>query len=139
MTHTKIPVSRWREKELFEFLKSRRKDLELMEDTYSRWDCISESGKFVAELKCRRKHYPTMLIEKKKYDALIVRAEELGYKPYYINSTPDGVWFWDLSEVSIEWKVEHKHPATTDFGNRTRVAKEVGYLDIKDGKLLKEV
>lgn len=129
-------IGRWREDDLMEWLKENwAEDLEQMKDTYSRWDCTTAKVDGMVELKCRRKHYPTMLIEKKKYDALM----EQGGTPLYINSTPNGIYVWDLSKLDIEWDVEHKHPATTSFGNRARVAKEVGYLDINDAEVLYDI
>ena len=129
---------RWKEADLFAWLKENEfSDLQLMEETYSKWDCITDVRESVIELKCRRAHYPTMLIEKKKYDAVVARAEELGYSPLYINSTPQGVFVWDLDTVDVEFKVEHKHPATTAFGNRQRVPKEVGYLDVENARKIK--
>lgn len=125
------------EKELFEFLKGLDDSLVMMKQKYSRHDCVSEKHKSVIELKCRKKHYDTMLIEKKKYDALVAKAEALGYTPYYINSTPEGIYSWNLNDIEINWKIENKHPATTSFGNRMRVEKEVGYLDIAYAKVLK--
>lgn len=131
-------LSLWREKDLFNYLKETTKDLRLMEDTYSRWDCITDEDKEVIELKCRRTHYPTLLIEKKKFDAIVEKAKEVGYRPVYINTTPKGIYKWYLDEEEIEWKVEHRHPATTAFGNRTRVAKEVGYLEVNKGNKIYE-
>lgn len=130
-------ISVWREKDLFAFLQNKMTDLTMMEDTMSRWDCISDRKKLVIELKCRRKHYDTLLIEKKKFDALMLKAEQIGYRPMYINSTPQGIFGWYLDKVDIEFKVEHKHPATTAFNNKGRVPKEVGYLSIEDGVKLK--
>lgn len=126
----------WKEKDLFAYLKLHHyPDLHKVEDTYSRWDCISKDR--VIELKCRRTHYPTMLIEKKKYDALQLEAKKLKHKAVYINSTPRGIYKWLLDDnLPIEWLIEHKHPATTSFGNRNIISKEVGYLDIKDAKVL---
>lgn len=131
-----IPIKYWKEKNLFEFLRAYAPDLRTMEDTMSRWDCISDDKEYVIELKCRRTHYPTLLIEKKKYDALIEKAGELGYKALYINSTPNGIYVWHLSDVDEpEWKIENKHPATTAFGNTRRVEKEVGYLKTEDARM----
>jgi hypothetical protein len=109
-------------------------DLEFAPETYSKHDCID--GEVLIELKCRNKHYPTMLIEKKKYDYLTETANELGLLPLYVNSTPEGIYKWDLSSVDIEWKVENKHPATTTFHNNRRVEKEVGYLDVEEAEVL---
>ena len=127
------------EKELIEILREEKyPDLEKMKNEFSKWDCTSADDALVIELKCRRKHYPTMLIEKPKFEALLARAKELDYTPLYINSTPTGIYSWDLTKVLIEWKIENKHPATTSFGARGRVPKEVGYLNIEDAEILKE-
>ena len=116
---------------LFDELKTVVPDLARAEHKMSRWDCRSDCSRLLIELKCRRTHYPTLLLEKKKYDAMLSKAEELGYEPLYINSTPKGIYVFNLKDLDIEFKVEHKHPATTAFGNRSRVAKEVGYLCIE--------
>lgn len=122
-----IPLDSWKEKHLLEWLQNNWDDtLRKSEDTFSRWDCESEGNDGHIELKCRRKHYDTMLIEKKKYDALF----ETGSNPIYINSTPKGIYLWYLKDNDIEWKIETKHPATTTFSNTRRVEKEVGYLSI---------
>lgn len=80
-----------REKELFEYLKRYLTDLRLADDQYSKWDCVSDRHKFLIELKSRRTHYDTLLIEKPKYDSLVQRAEAVGYSPLYVNSTPRGL------------------------------------------------
>ena len=124
------------EKELFETLKKTIPDLEKTKSQFSRHDCISDLDELVIELKCRKKHYPTMLIEKKKYDHLLAKAEELRYTPLYINSTPEGIFVWYLKDLKIDFKLETKHPATTHFGYTQRVPKEVGYLSIEDAERL---
>lgn len=113
-------------------------DLTKAEGTYSKWDCVSADKKLIIELKCRRTHYDTLLIEKKKFDAITDRANELGYTAWYINSTPKGVYGWRLDKQDVVWKVENKHPATTDFNRTQRVAKEVGYLSLDDAHKFKE-
>jgi hypothetical protein len=124
-----------KEEALFLHLKENHyPEIEFSEDKYCRYDC--EDDDRVIEIKCRNKHYPTMIIERSKYNALIDVADERGVSPLYINSTPEGIFEWNLSDVEIEWKVETKHPATTHFSNNNRVAKEVGYLDINEAKVL---
>lgn len=126
------------EKSLFETLQKKIPDLTFAEHKVSRWDCVSHERQAIIELKSRRTHYPTLLIEKKKYDALIDKANEVGYKAVYINSTPKGIYCWVLNEMDIEWNIETKYPATTSFGNTKRVPKEVGYLCITQSKIIKE-
>ena len=125
------------EAQLIKYLKeSHYPDLIKAKNKYSRWDCIDNTNKLIIELKCRRRHYDTLLIEKKKYDAILNRANELGYTPLYINSTPKGVFSWDLGVQKIDWNIEFKHPATTAFSNRKVVSKEVGYLDLLNAEIL---
>ena len=64
------------EKELFDWLKLKISDLQQSEDKFSFWDCYSEKLKCRIELKCRRKHYNTLLIEKKKYDAMLNKCKD---------------------------------------------------------------
>ena len=101
------------EDELFEFVKAEyMADLTSNSDIFCPSDCYSRRHKVEIELKSRQKHYNRLLIERKKYDALIERAKRKGGRPLYINSTPEGVWVWDLSTVSLDWEVR-KLPART--------------------------
>lgn len=121
------------ETELFEFLQKKIPDLKLSEFKYSKYDCYSEKNNIDIELKCRRTHYDDLLIEKAKYDALIKRSNNFNTKPFYINSTPEGIWAFDLSKFSPKWE-ERRMPRTTDFSNNNKINKEVGYLNINEGK-----
>jgi len=60
---------------------------------YEKYDCIIPGG--VIELKCRRTHYNTLRIEKVKYDAIINNE-----KPYYICSTPEGIFGFNLKTIN---------------------------------------
>ena len=124
-----------KEAELFEYLKENvYPDLEMSTDKFSRWDCFSPTTRHRVELKCRKKHYPTLLLEKKKYDAMIEKTKGIE-KPIYINSTPEGIFAFKLDELQMQWEVNHKNPATTYWGG-ARVPKEVTYLEISKGKTL---
>lgn len=127
------------EQELFDFLKARHiKDLEPSEHKYSKYDCYSESKNIDLELKCRQAHYDDLLIEKDKYDSLLARATQYGTKPYYVNSTPEGIFVFNLSTLPTpEWEVRLM-PKTSHFSNREKVEKVVGYLSIKKGLKLLE-
>ena len=127
------------EQELFDYLKENYlKDLEPSEHQYSKYDCYSLSKNIDLELKCRQKHYPELLLEKDKYDSLLARATEYGTKPYYVNSTPEGIFVFNLSVLQTpEWELRLM-PKTSHFSNREKVEKVVGYLPITKGlKLLK--
>jgi len=52
--------------------------------------------------------------------------------PFYINSTPQGVFSFDLMDVAEPEWVTHYMPATTEFARNWKVEKLVGYLDINE-------
>lgn len=126
-----------KEAELFEYLKEfYYPDLEMSSDKYSKHDCISEVSGLYIELKSRNTHYDDLLIEKIKYDAILEHASALNYKPHYINSTPSGIWSFDLSVMKQPVWEDKWLPAKTEFpsgGNKTKV---IGYLHINEGKQL---
>lgn len=121
------------ESELFGFVKKNYiSDLKSCEDEFSFYDCYSEEKKLDIELKCRQKHYDDLLIEKSKYDKLLDRACLFKTKPLYINSTPNGVYVFDLERCPMpNWETRDM-PATSHFSNREKVKKVVGYFHIKN-------
>ena len=122
-----------READLFEYLKSELyPDLVKSEGIYDSFDCISQQAGHYIELKCRHTHYPTLLIEEMKYRKLITQAAERDLIPFYINSTPQGIYSFDLMEVpEPEW-FTHRMPATTEFSRNNKIDKLVGYLPIEE-------
>jgi len=96
---------------------------------FSYRDAYSKRFNLTIELKCRRTHYQDILIEKYKWDNLI-RYKNIRY----VNSTPKGVFSFDLKELpEPDWQ-DHKMPKQTDFQDRNFVFKKVGYLPIEDAK-----
>ena len=122
-----------KELELFNFLQeSLYPDLVKSEGIYDSFDCISQQAGHYIELKCRHTHYPTLLIEEMKYRKLITQSAERDLIPFYINSTPLGIYSFDLMDIpEPEWVI-HWMPATSEFGNRSEIEKLVGYLDIEE-------
>ena len=122
-----------KEQDLFDYLKSSLyPDLEKAPGIYDAFDCISTTAGHYIELKCRYTHYDTLLIEEMKYRKLITRAAERDLIPFYINSTPKGVFSFDLMDVpEPEW-VSHWMPATTEFSRSNKISKLVGYLAIEE-------
>ena len=122
-----------KEQELFDYLKADLYlDLIKSPGIFDSFDCISEQAGHYIELKCRHAHYPTLLIEEMKYRKLITQAAERDLIPFYINSTPLGVFSFDLMDVpEPEW-VSHWMPATTEFARSNKVSKLVGYLPIEE-------
>jgi hypothetical protein len=134
-------VGRWRrgrliylrEVELFEALKSVFPDLTPLSAT-DRADGITHDA--YIEMKCRRTHYPTLLIEKKKWDYLAEIRARTGARTLYINSTPQGVYCFDLGAINEpDWALKAL-PDKTDFANSGKVQKLAGYLDIRLAELL---
>lgn len=126
-----------KEKELFQYLKENHiQDLQTCVDEYSFYDCYSEKLNADIELKCRHSHYDELLIEKIKYDKLLQRALEFRTIPLYINSTPFGVYAFNLSTMpSPQWE-EREMPTTTYFANKEKIIKVVGYLNVRESKKL---
>ena len=88
------------------------------------------------ELKCRRSHYPDLLIEKKKWDYLADIRARTGCKTLYINSTPKGIYQFDLGAINEpEWLLR-RMADKTDFAGGKEVEKLVGFLDIRHSELL---
>lgn len=128
----------WKEVDLFNWLKDNiYSDLVKSNNPLSRWDCYSPATGHRIELKCRKKHYDDLLLEKKKYDAMLKEVEKHLDTPIYINSTPEGVFCFNLLKLECNWEVNYLNPATTQFGNRSRIPKEVTYINTnKSDKLL---
>ena len=121
------------EEVLFYFLREGfYPDLEKAPGIYDAFDCISIRAGHYIELKCRHTHYPTLLIEEMKYRKLITQAAERDLIPYYINSTPQGVFSFDLMDVPEPVWFNHQMPATTEFDRVDKIEKLVGYLPIEE-------
>lgn len=127
----------WKEQDLFEYLtKNVYPDLVKSKNQMSRWDCYSPTSGHRIELKCRTKHYDTLLLEKKKYNAMIEECNKHLNIPMYINSTPEGVYCFNLLEIKPVFEINFLNPATSHFQNINRISKEVTYLEIKNAKKL---
>ena len=100
------------------------------------WDCYDIETQSRIELKCRKKHYNTLLLEKPKYDALIKESNKHFDVPIYINSTPEGIYLFNLNKIDLKW-FEKSLPATSEFKNRRWIKKEVTEINIKQAIKLK--
>jgi hypothetical protein len=122
-----------KEPELLDYLKEfYYSDLEKSEE-FDNWDCISLEHKMFIELKSRKTHYPDLLIEESKYQGLLMAAGIRSLTPWYINSTPEGVWGFNLSTIPQPKWQDKWLPITTEFENRTKRNKLVGFLKLEDG------
>ena len=130
-------MENWKEKNLFEWLSNNHyKTLVNSKNPISRWDCYDIETQSRIELKCRRKHYDTLILEKKKYDALILESNKNLDIPIYINSTPNGIYSFNLNEIDVKWFTKSL-PATTEFKKRIWVKKEITELEVSKSIKLK--
>ena len=95
---------------------------------------------YVVEFKCRRKHYDTQLIEYKKFIANLDQADESGREFLYIISTPKGVYLFNVSKLAragydFGWE-DRVMPTHTDFSNKSKKDKKVGYISISSSKVI---
>lgn len=124
------------ENELFRLLKQHLiPDLEAT-DQFNPTDGTSSKHKMAIELKCRSYCYRFLLIEKNKYDKLLLHKNAR-----YINSIPNGrdnltyeVYSFDINKLpepvwQYKWCKE-----TTEFGPVKYVRKLVGMLDKNNAK-----
>ena len=127
------------EKELLEQLNTEFKlGLEsTKKDKFCRWDATS--AQYLAELKCRRAHYDTQMIEYDKLDCVKEEADKTGKEFLYCVSTPKGVYVFNISKLcqqdyNFNW--ENKYlPSNTDFAGTHRKSKKVDYIDVNDSTL----
>tara|TARA_R110000772_G_scaffold130945_1_gene239175 strand:+ start:50 stop:448 length:399 start_codon:yes stop_codon:yes gene_type:complete len=123
------------EKGLFEHLKDKYlADLEWSEGNYSHHDCYSKDYNCDIELKCRNRHYDDLVIEKLKYDKLILRAKEYNTLPVYICQTPKGIFAFNLSSLEEPLWETKGMPKTSHFNQRQFVDKVVGFFNISNSK-----
>ena len=125
-----------KEHDLFKYLvKCCYPDLVEARSQMSRWDCYSPTTLHRIELKCRKEHWDDLILERKKYDAMIEKCNENLDIPIYICSTPEGVYRYNLFKINPVW-VFKPMKKTTYFTNNKRVSKEVAMLPIIDAEIL---
>jgi len=127
----------WKRNEdaMFEYLKQNYiPDLEYSDlGDYSPYDCYSIEKRCEIELKYRHKHYPTLMIEKIKYDKLMSRASAHGTEAIYISQTPDGTFAFNLSRLPEPQWFTKKLPATSNFDRREWIDKVVSNINVEQG------
>jgi len=117
------------EQGLFDYIKETYlEDLQKSEHTYEYIDATSNGYRLTIELKCRHTHYDELILEKDKYESLMQQANALGFTPFYINSTPQGIYAFNLRKITVTWKTKRLPSSTVDNG--PAVDKEVALLHI---------
>ena len=114
-----------KEEDLFNLLKTKLiPDLQKT-DQFNSIDAFSLERKKFYELKCRRVDYIDLLIEKLKWD----NFKNKGHV-YYINSTPRGIYSFNIKKINEpDWEI-NLMPRTTHFQDTEKIEKIVGYLNI---------
>jgi hypothetical protein len=120
---------RMTEQGLFDYIKETYlEDLQKSEHDYEYIDATSYGYRLSIELKCRHTHYDELILEKDKYESLMQQANALGFTPFYINSTPQGIYAFNLRKITVTWKTKRLPSSTVDNG--PSVDKEVALLHI---------
>jgi hypothetical protein len=123
------------EQSLFDYIKATYlEDLEKSEHTYEYIDATSYGYRLTIELKCRHTHYDELILEKDKYESLMQQANELGFTPFYINSTPEGIYAFNLRKIKVSWTTKRLPSNTVENG--PVVDKEVALLHINEAVAL---
>ena len=118
------------EAELFNYIKGRYlEDLVKSEHPYDYHDCTSTLYRLHIELKCRHTHYEDLIIEKDKYEALVQQAERLGFTPFYVNATPQGIYAFNLRKITVKW-ITKTLPLETKYKDQVLVDKTVALLPV---------
>lgn len=119
------------EQELFNYIKERYlEDLVKSDHTYEYLDATSHGYRLSIELKCRHTHYDELILEKDKYESLLQQANALGFTPFYINSTPKGIYAFNLRKIKVTWTTK-RLPAST-FNKGPEIDKEIALLHIDE-------
>jgi hypothetical protein len=74
------------------------------------------------------------MIEKQKYYSLVKKYIETNEIPLYINSTPEGIFAFDLRTINPVWITDKIMPKTTELNEKTKTQKTYGLININEGK-----
>lgn len=119
------------EQGLFDYIKETYlEDLQKSEHTYEYIDATSYGYRLSIELKCRHTHYDELILEKDKYESLMQQANELGFTPFYINSTPQGIYAFNLRKITVTWTTKRLPSSTVENG--AAIDKEIALLHIDE-------
>jgi hypothetical protein len=130
-----METSSMNEQSLFDYIKSTYlEDLQKSEHEYDYIDATSTNYRLTIELKCRTNHYDELILEKDKYESLLDRAQDLGFTPFYINSTPKGIYAFNLRKITVTWTTK-RLPSST-FYEGQEIDKKVAFLHIDKAVVL---
>jgi len=121
-------VNQW-EKAVVILLNSEGWDLEWSGEGFSRYDAIGKTPKgfdCVIEMKFRNKHYDTKMLEKDKYDSLMMLDKDI-IKIFYVFD-PKGNFLYYLNTLKLPKPVKKYCPDTTMW-TKKKMLKEVYLLE----------
>jgi hypothetical protein len=120
-------VAELNETQLFELFKKEYPDiidLNILNE-FSEIDWYIPELNINIEAKCRNKHWPSMYIEENKYKKLIQYE-----KCWYVNSTPEGIFGWDVHKLKNIIFRQKLVTSTQQFGKQEKVFKSISDLPI---------
>tara|TARA_R100000935_G_scaffold10428_1_gene20845 strand:- start:889 stop:1308 length:420 start_codon:yes stop_codon:yes gene_type:complete len=121
-------VNQW-EKAVVILLNSEGWDLEWSGEGFSRYDAKGKTPKgfdCVIEMKFRNKHYDTKMLEKDKYDSLMMLDKDI-IKIFYVFD-PKGNFLYYLNTLKLPKPVKKYCPDTTMW-TKKKLLKEVYLLE----------
>jgi len=126
-----IELKNWTEPILREFLKE---NIFPEMTSYTQMSRVDDhTNDLEIELKCRKETWLRLMIQRDKFEALYYRAQINKRIPVYICSTPAGVKLFDLYDGIPQWEDRDGLPVSTEFENKNKIVKTVGYLNADEG------
>ena len=93
----------------------------------------------IFEVKVRDTHYPELMLEKIKLEALNKKAKEFDADAYYVNITPSGCYIFKLKDtIEYEW-IKEMHWASTTDKSRGKKLKSLVYIPLSDGRVYNDI
>jgi len=98
---------------------------------YEHYD--AENNQFIVEIKSRDYKYDDWLIEQYKYEENIKAAKDSARMFVYVTEYRGNIYVWNMYDLAwleyeIQWESSKSMPNTTEFGDKGRRNKSVGYL-----------
>ena len=118
--------------EIIDKLNSIYPGLDLVEvsDPYCSYD--AENGRYIVEVKSRDKKYDSWIIERKKFDSNLLYSMNKNKMFVYLTEHKGKIMTWNIHNLlnslyDFGW-TKMELPATTEFDDKEKIQKEVGYL-----------
>ena len=118
--------------EIIDKLNSIYPGLDLVEvsDPYSSYD--AENERYIVEVKSRDKKYDSWIIERKKFDSNLLYSMNKNKMFVYLTEHKGKIMTWNIHNLlnslyDFGW-TKMELPATTEFDDKEKIQKEVGFL-----------